>query len=69
MWCRAMCGFTTSQEWLVYPTASIGALAGAPGPDYRKLHLDVTALIAAGPIDDGDGLRVEYDDTELKMAL
>ena len=51
------------------PTVSIRALAGALGRDYRNVHLDVTALVEAGLIDDEDGLRVEYDDVEMKMAL
>lgn len=52
-----------------HPAASIRALAGALGRDYRNVHLDVTALIEAGLIDDQDGLRVEYNDVEMKMAL
>ena len=51
------------------PTASIRALAGALGRDYRNVHLDVTALVEAGLIDDQEGLRVNYDDVEMKMAL
>lgn len=51
------------------PATSIRSLAAALGRDYRNVHMDVKALIEAGLIDDEEGLRVEYDDMEMKMAL
>ena len=52
-----------------HPAASIRALSLALGRDYRNVHQDVTALVEAGLIDDEDGLRVEYDDLEMTLAL
>jgi predicted transcriptional regulator len=54
------------------PPRSIRALAQALGRDYRRVHEDVAALVAAGLIDrDENGLRAEYDtfDVSMRVAL
>ncbi len=52
------------------PAASIAALARDLGRDYRRVHGDVEALVAAGLIDRGaDGLRAEYAAIQADIAL
>jgi predicted transcriptional regulator len=44
------------------PARNIRVLAKALGRDYRRVHEDVEALVAAGLLErDADGLRAEYD--------
>jgi predicted transcriptional regulator len=44
------------------PARNIRALAQALGRDYRRVHEDVEALVAAGLLErDAEGLRAEYD--------
>ena len=54
------------------PAASINALAKSVGRDYRRVHEDVEALVAAGLVDreeDGTGLTVPYDAISTRIAL
>jgi predicted transcriptional regulator len=52
------------------PPRSIRALALALGRDYRRVHDDVEALVAAGLLDrDGRGLRAEYDRVRMEATL
>jgi predicted transcriptional regulator len=44
------------------PARNIRVLAQALGRDYRRVHEDVEALVAAGLLErDADGLRTDYD--------
>ena len=54
------------------PARNIRALAQALGRDYRRVHEDVEALVAAGLLErDAEGLRAEYDafHAETRVAL
>ena len=52
------------------PARSIRALAQALGRDYRRVHEDVQALVAAGLLDrDAEGVRAEYDAFEVRMRV
>ncbi|CAO3402962.1 hypothetical protein VH569_32705 [Azospirillum sp. 11R-A] len=54
------------------PAASINALAKAVGRDYRRVHEDVEALVAAGLVDreeGGTGLTAPYDAISTRIAL
>lgn len=47
---------------------SIHALAAALGRDYRRVHEDVEALVAAGLLDRSEaGLRAEYDSIQIAI--
>jgi predicted transcriptional regulator len=47
---------------------SINALASALGRDYRRVHEDVEALVAAGLLNRDDaGLRAEYDSIQIAI--
>jgi predicted transcriptional regulator len=53
-----------------HKVASVRALAKALGRDYSNVHADVQALMAAGLLDaTDDGLRVDYDTIESKIAI
>lgn len=53
-----------------HEVASIRALAKALGRDYRNVHADVQALMAAGLLDAVDGgVRTDYDAIETKIAI
>jgi predicted transcriptional regulator len=50
------------------PPRSIHALAAALGRDYRRVHEDVEALVAAGLLlRDEAGLRAEYDTIQIAI--
>jgi predicted transcriptional regulator len=50
------------------PPRSILALARALDRDYKRVHEDVEALVAAGLLDrDDEGLRAEYDAIQIAM--
>lgn len=50
------------------PPRSIHALAAALGRDYRRVHEDVEALVAAGLLDRNEtGLRAEYDSIQIAI--
>lgn len=54
------------------PAASINALAKAVDRDYRRVHEDVEALVAAGLVDreeGGTGLTAPYDAISTRIAL
>jgi hypothetical protein len=47
---------------------SVLALARALGRDYKRVHEDVEALVAAGLLDRNDaGLRADYDAIQIAM--
>jgi predicted transcriptional regulator len=49
---------------------SVRSLAKALGRDYRNVHADVQALMAAGLLDTADGgVRADYDSIETKIAI
>jgi predicted transcriptional regulator len=53
-----------------HQVASVRALAKALGRDYRNVHTDVQTLIRAGLLDNSaNGLRVDYDVIETKIAI
>lgn len=54
-----------------YPMASVKALAGALGRDYKNVHADVAALEAAGLIERSPAgeLRAEYDGIQARIGL
>lgn len=53
-----------------HEVASVRALAKALGRDYRNVHADVQALIAAGLLESADDrLRADYDAIETKIAI
>jgi len=48
----------------------VRALAKALGRDYRNVHADVQALMAAGLLDTADGgVRADYDAIETRIAI
>jgi predicted transcriptional regulator len=50
------------------PARSVLALARALGRDYKRVHEDVEALVAAGLLErDTAGLRAEYDAIQIAM--
>ena len=50
------------------PPRSVLALARALGRDYKRVHEDVEALVAAGLLDRSDaGLRADYDAIRIGM--
>ena len=50
------------------PPRSVLALARALGRDYKRVHEDVDALLAAGLLDRSEaGLRAEYDAIQIAM--
>ena len=50
------------------PPRSVLALARALGRDYKRVHEDVEALVAAGLLDRDDaGLRADYDAIQIAM--
>jgi predicted transcriptional regulator len=50
------------------PARSVLALARALGRDYKRVHEDVEALVAAGLLGCGEaGLRAEYDAIQIAM--
>jgi len=52
------------------PQASIAALTRALGRDYKRVHEDVEALVAAGLLTRGEnGLRTDYDEIHAAIAL
>lgn len=52
------------------PQASIAALTRALGRDYKRVHDDVEALVAAGLLSRvGNGLRADYDEIQAAIAL
>lgn len=53
------------------PEASIAALSRALGRDYKRVHEDVEALVAAGLINREEGglLRAGYDEIRASVAL
>lgn len=53
-----------------HPALSVRALAMALGRDYRRVHEDVQALVAAGLLDhDENGLRADYETVQMKTRL
>ena len=53
-----------------HATTSIRALAKALGRDYSNVHADVQALIGVGLLDaTKEGVRVDYDSIETKIAI
>jgi predicted transcriptional regulator len=50
------------------PPRSVLALARAVGRDYKRVHEDVEALIAAGLLErDDGGLHADYDSIQIAM--
>ena len=50
------------------PARSVLALARALGRDYKRVHEDVEALVAAGLLDrDNTGLRADYDAIQIAI--
>jgi len=50
------------------PARSVLALARALGRDYKRVHEDVEALLAAGLLDRDDaGIRADYDTIQIAM--
>jgi predicted transcriptional regulator len=53
-----------------HPAASIADLSRRLRRDYKRVHQDVEALVAAGLIDrDDHGLKAEYDRIETTITL
>jgi predicted transcriptional regulator len=53
-----------------HPAASIAELARALGRDYKRVHVDVEALAAAGLIDRTPaGLRTDYREIRARIAV
>lgn len=53
-----------------HPAPSIRALAQALGRDYRRVHEDVQALVAAGLLDrDESGLRADYATVQMETRI
>jgi predicted transcriptional regulator len=53
-----------------HPAASIAELARALGRDYKRVHVDVEALAAAGLIDRTPaGLRTDYGEIRATIAV
>jgi predicted transcriptional regulator len=52
------------------PEASVAALARSLGRDYKRVHEDVEALLAAGLVERSEaGLTAEYDEVRTRIAL
>lgn len=52
------------------PAASVAALARDLGRDYKRVHEDVEALVAAGLLDREQGdVRADYDEIRAVIAL
>lgn len=52
------------------PERSVAALARSLGRDYKRVHEDVEALVAAGLVERSDeGLSAGYDTIETRIAL
>jgi predicted transcriptional regulator len=52
------------------PAPSIRALARALGRDYKRVHVDVEALMAVGLIEQRDGqLRADYDEIRTVISV
>lgn len=50
--------------------ASVAALARSLGRDYKRVHEDVEALVAAGLVERSEaGLSAEYDEIRTRIAL
>jgi predicted transcriptional regulator len=53
-----------------HPAVSIAELARALGRDYKRVHVDVEALAAAGLIDrTAAGLRADYGEIRARIAV
>lgn len=53
-----------------HPARSIRALATALGRDYRRVHADVEALVAAGLLDrDETGLHADYATVKMETMI
>jgi predicted transcriptional regulator len=53
-----------------HPTASIRALARDLGRDYKRVHDDVSALVAVGLVEkEGRTLRVDYEEIRSVIAV
>ena len=53
-----------------YPAVSIRALSRALGRDFKRVHEDVTALLAIGLITHTDGLyRVDWDEIATSITV
>lgn len=73
---EALAGIMTTKRFALlrhlrrHPEASIAALARSLKRDYKRVHADVEALIAAGLIERGEtGLRAGYDEIRAQIAL
>jgi predicted transcriptional regulator len=52
------------------PAASVAGLARTLGRDYKRVHEDVEALVAAGLVNRAEtGLRADYDEIRATIAL
>jgi predicted transcriptional regulator len=52
------------------PEASVAALARSLGRDYKRVHEDVEALVAAGLVERSEaGLTAEYSEIQTRIAL
>ena len=52
------------------PETSVAALARSVGRDYKRVHEDVEALVAAGLIERSEaGLSADYDEIRTRVAL
>ena len=52
------------------PARNVRALAQALGRDYRRVHEDVEALVAAGLLDrDKEGVRAEYTTVDVRVRV
>ncbi len=52
------------------PAHSVADLARALGRDYKRVHEDVEALVAAGLVErDAEGVRTDYDEIRTIIAI